>query len=68
MGDLLNGHETELKECGFRRLPKVFIGGGKLNVVMAHCCSGDELRIWTSFPYNHDIQNYNANTTTASLA
>uniref|UniRef100_A0A0D3AXE5 thioglucosidase n=1 Tax=Brassica oleracea var. oleracea TaxID=109376 RepID=A0A0D3AXE5_BRAOL len=42
MGDLLNGNETELKECGFRRLPRVFIGGGKLNVVMAHGFSGDE--------------------------
>ncbi|CAN6808000.1 unnamed protein product [Brassica oleracea var. botrytis] len=31
MGDLLNGNETELKECGFRRLPRAFIGGGKLN-------------------------------------
>uniref|UniRef100_A0A0D3C7K9 Uncharacterized protein n=1 Tax=Brassica oleracea var. oleracea TaxID=109376 RepID=A0A0D3C7K9_BRAOL len=43
MGDLLNGNETELKECGFRRLPRVFIGGGKLNVITAHGCSGDEL-------------------------
>ncbi|WZZ39409.1 hypothetical protein YC2023_035668 [Brassica napus] len=43
MGDLLNGNETELKEFGFRRLPRVFIGGGKLNVVTAHGCSGDEL-------------------------
>jgi len=44
MGDLLNGNENELKKCGFRRLPRAFIGGGKLNVITAHGCSGDELR------------------------
>ncbi|WZZ46922.1 hypothetical protein YC2023_043181 [Brassica napus] len=39
MGDLLNRNETELKECGFRRLPRAFIGGGKLNLITAHGCS-----------------------------
>uniref|UniRef100_A0A0D2ZQQ3 ATP-dependent DNA helicase n=1 Tax=Brassica oleracea var. oleracea TaxID=109376 RepID=A0A0D2ZQQ3_BRAOL len=36
MGDLLNGNENELKKCGFRRLPRAFIGGGRLNVITAH--------------------------------
>uniref|UniRef100_A0A0D3AB12 Uncharacterized protein n=1 Tax=Brassica oleracea var. oleracea TaxID=109376 RepID=A0A0D3AB12_BRAOL len=44
MGDLLNGNETELKACGFRRLPRVLIGGDELNVITAYGCSGDELR------------------------
>ena len=43
MGDLLNENETELKECGFRRLTRAFIGGGKLNTVTG-CKGYNELR------------------------
>ena len=44
MVDLLKWPKLNLEANGFRRIPKVTIGGDGLDLITAHGGSGDELR------------------------